>query len=365
MELFGVQVPFDALLIGTTNVPDYERVARDKFQEAVRSRIAPVAVPYNSNYEREMGIYAKGFLRQCRELGIHAAPHAVQIASMWAMSTRLLDPDGKITPFDKVKAYANKKVGTLTENEVLELRRDGAKQNELFFGVSPRDLQQALARSLEHPAVIDSEKGTKCVDPFIVIDALKSSINNTITNISPEDRDKFLQRLTEAEKLVDRMFREDVRRAASGDEKEAQSLFEHYRTNVNAVVNKKKVKDTLSGRDIDPDEKVMREIEGKMDIPDSNRVEFRRQFLEQITNLSLDGKQYTWDTDDKLREAIEEVLMGRYKNLVLSSVGTHGTIPKEQQEKIDIVQSRLTAKQDYCPHCALLALHRSNAPENK
>ncbi len=363
----NAMVDFDSLLIATTNMPDWRKIARDEHQEAIRSRILSVTVPYLDRVQDEMGIYQKTFSVKAKQLGIHEAPHSRWLASLWALTTRLADSkNANLTIIQKAYLYSGKRVAGYTEQEVIQMKRDvSSDEMELLKGISPRDVQDSLASALEHPDVTDREKGTRCVDPFIVVDALKKRLEQPIANTTAEDKKKWLSRLGEVEKELDKKLLDDVRKAVSGDEQEVKTLFNSYIMNVRAVVKQEKVRDPLqAGKLVPPNEKLMRSIEEKRGINDARRSDFRRGLIETVGLLATEGKEFKYDTDESLRQAIEEALLEKHKDVTLPTLSAEFA-NEEQRRKLDIVRTRLIENHGYCTHCAAIAMRRAQAPDNR
>ena len=363
----NAMVDFDSVLIATTNMPDWRKIARDEHQEAIRSRILPVTVPYLDRIQDEMGIYQKTFSVKARQLGVHEAPHSLWLAALWGLTTRLAEPKHtSLTLVQKAYLYSGKKLAGFTEQEVIQMKRDVAPEEmELLKGVSPRDIQDALASALEHPDVTDKEKGTRCVDPFIVVDSLKTHLKDVVAKATPEDKKNWLTRLEEVEKELDRKLSDDVRKAVSGDAKEVKNLFDNYIMHVKAWLKKDKVKDPLQGgKLVQPNEKLMRSIEEKRGINDTRRDDFRRGLIEQIGIMNIEGRVFDYDTDEQLKQAIEEALLEKHRDVTLPTMSVEFA-NEEQRRKLDTVKTRLIEEHGYCKHCAQIAMRRTQAPENR
>ena len=63
-----------------------------------------------------------------------------------------------------------------------------------------------------------------------------------------------------------------MQRAISADEDAIARLCANYVDNVKAYTQKQKVQNTYTGQDEEPDERLMRSIEEKIDIPDAART---------------------------------------------------------------------------------------------
>jgi hypothetical protein len=85
-------------------------------------------------------------------------------------------------------------------------------------------------------------------------------------------------------------------------DKTIEQLCRRYVDNVRAYTHKAKV------GDVDPDERLMRAVEDKMDIPDSRRAEFRGVLMEFVDALSVQGKPFDHQSNPRLGLALEKVL---------------------------------------------------------
>jgi len=97
----------------------------------------------------------------------------------------------------------------------------------------------------------------------------------------------------------------EVQRAISADEDAVQKLAANYVDNIKAFTLKEKVKNRYTGQDEEPDERLMRSIEEKIEIPENRKEDFRREIMNFIGALAVDGKRFQWNTNDRLRRALE------------------------------------------------------------
>ena len=112
------------------------------------------------------------------------------------------------------------------------------------------------------------------------------------------------------------------------------------------------MKNKYTGQDEEPDERLMRSIEEKIDIPESRKDDFRREIMNYIGALAVDGKQFDYRTNERLHKALELKLFEDQKDTIKLSSLVSGVIDKDTQEKIDIVKSRLVRSYNYCDTCA-------------
>ena len=85
----------------------------------------------------------------------------------------------------------------------------------------------------------------------------------------------------------------------------------------------------------------MRSIEEKIDIPESRKDDFRREIMNYIGALAIDGKTFDYKTNERLQKALELKLFEDQKDTIKLTSLVSNVVDKETQEKIDIVKSRL------------------------
>ena len=101
------------------------------------------------------------------------------------------------------------------------------------------------------------------------------------------------------------------------------------------------MKNRYTGQDEEPDERLMRSIEEKIDIAENRKDDFRREIMNFIGALAVDGKKFEWNTNDRLRRALELKLFEDQKDSIKLKTLVSAVVDKDTQEKIDIIKSRL------------------------
>ena len=66
----------------------------------------------------------------------------------------------------------------------------------------------------------------------------------------------------------------------------------------------------------------------------------------------IDGKEFEYDTNDRLRRALELKLFEDQKDSIKLTSLVSSVVDRDTQEKIDVVKGRLIANYGYCEHCA-------------
>jgi len=143
------------------------------------------------------------------------------------------------------------------------------------------------------------------------------------------------------------VVKNEVQRAISADEDAIAKLCANYIDNVKAYTQKEKVRNKYTGQDEEPDERLMRSIEEKIDIPESRKDDFRREIMNFIGALAVDGKKFDYRTNERLHKALELKLFEDQKDTIKLTTLVSNVVDKETQEKIDVVKQRLIRNYGY------------------
>ena len=132
-----------------------------------------------------------------------------------------------------------------------------------------------------------------------------------------------------------------VMRAISSDEDAIGKLCANYIDNVKAYTQKERVKNPYTGQDEEPDERLMRSIEEKIDIPESRKDDFRREIMNYIGALAIEGRQFDYRTNERLHKALEAKLFEDQKDSIKLTSLVSSVVDRDTQAKIDVVKQRL------------------------
>lgn len=338
------QTDIDEVIIGHTNEPEYLKLQSNEYMEALRDRTIKVDVPYMTRLRDEKSIYERDFNSE-RIKGKHIAPHTVDVASMWAVLTRLSEPKKQdLSLVQKMKLYDGKTLPGYTEDTILELRKESPREG--MEGISPRYVQDKLSSSLV------KDMNEKCVNPFMVLNELEAGLAHNSLISSDEQRERFKQLLSVVKEEYEDIIKNEVRRAISADESAVSSLCSNYIDNVKAYTQGEKIRSKFTNKQQEPDERLMRSIEEKIEIPETRKDDFRREVMNYIGALAVEGKRFDWRTDDRLRKALEMKLFEDQKDAIKLSALVTNVVDKETQEKIGIIRTRLIKNYGYCEVCS-------------
>ena len=333
------QTDIDEVIIGHTNEPEYRKLQNNEFMEALRDRTVKVDIPYVTRVSDEIKVYEKDFGPHRIE-GIHIAPHTLQVASMWAVLTRLEEPkNANLTLLQKLKLYDGKNLAGFTEDNIKELRKEA--QREGLDGISPRYIQDKLSNSLV------KEENEGYINPFMVLNELESGLRHHSLIKNQEQRKRYIELLSVVKDEYEDIVKNEVQRAICADEEAISRLCGNYIDNVKAYTQKEKVRNKYTGQYEEPDERLMRSIEEKIDIAESRKDDFRREIMNYIGALAIDGKTFDYRKNERLHKALELKLFEDQKDSIkLTSLVTN-VVDKDTQEKIDVVKSRLIKNYGY------------------
>jgi serine protein kinase len=336
----------DEVIIAHSNEAEWQKFKSDHTNEAILDRIVVVKVPYNLRLSEEVKIYEK-ILRNS-DFRAHIAPHTLEIASMFAILTRL-EPTSKCDLMTKLKLYNGEEViekGRTKKIDVRELREDAKREG--MFGISTRFIMKALDNALS-----DNIEGN-CINPISVREAL---IQMTKEADLPDDtRKQYLEFLQDTlhKEYLDILEREITKAFVYSYQEQAEALFQNYLDHAEAFVNRTKVRDRNTKEELQPDEAFLKSIEEQIAIIGSAAEGFRQEVIAYLWAASRRGEKVTYQSYEPLKEAIEKKLMTSVRDI--SRIITKArTRDEEQTEKYNaMVRNLLT--QGYCHSCVDVVL---------
>ena len=315
-----------------TNEPEYRRLENNEFMEALKDRTVRIDIPYITRLRDEIRIYERDFNK--RKVRVHIAPHTLEVAAMWAVLTRLEEPKkASLTLLQKLKLYNGKTLPGFTEDNIKELRKETRREG--MEGISPRYIQDKLSNAL----VTFQEDGY--INPFMVLNELEGGLKNHALITSEEDRKRYKDLLSVVKEEYTEIVKNEVQRAISADEEAIKRLCGNYIDNIKAYTQRERVRNKYTGQYEEPDERLMRSIEDKIDIPESRKDDFRREIMNYIGALAIEGKTFDYKTNERLHKALELKLFEDQKDSIKLTSLVSRVIDKDTQEKIDVVKARL------------------------
>jgi serine protein kinase len=326
------QTDIDEVIVGHTNEPEYRRLENNEFMEALKDRTVRIDIPYITRLRDEIRIYERDFNK--KKVRVHIAPHTLEMAAMWAVLTRLEEPKKpNLTLLQKMKLYNGKSLPGFTEDNIKELRKEAMREG--MNGISPRYIQDKISNAL----VVYQEEGY--INPFMVLTELETGLKNHALITNEEDRKRYRDMLSLVRDEYTEIVKNEVQRAISADEEAITRMCANYIDNIKAYTQREKLRNKYTGQYEEPDERLMRSIEEKIDIPESRKDDFRREIMNYIGALAIEGKTFDYRTNERLHKALELKLFEDQKDSIKLTSLVSRVIDKDTQEKIDVVKARL------------------------
>jgi len=341
----GSMIYFDGIILAHSNEAEWNKFKSDHTNEAILDRIVKIEIPYCLELNEEIKIYEK--ILKKSKFKAHIAPHTIEIASMFAILTRL-EPSAKVDPITKLKIYNGEEIvekGLTRKIDIFELKEE--VQREGMTGISTRFIMKALDTTL-------SESEHDCINPISVMETLVKSVKEL--SISDDDKSRYLAFIQDTiRKEYNKILEKEITKAfIHGYREQAESLFNNYLDHAEAYVNKTKIKDRNTGEELEPDEKFLRTIEEQIGITDSAAKGFRADVTAYMFFVLRNGGKLDYNSYEPLKEAIEKKLTASVREL--SSVITSAKVrDREQNEKYDSMVEEMK-NNGYCDHCCNVIL---------
>ncbi|WP_330671518.1 PrkA family serine protein kinase [Anaeromicrobium sp.] len=341
----GPMIYFDGIILAHSNEAEWNKFKADHTNEAILDRIVKIEMPYCLELNEEVKIYNK--ILKKSKFRAHIAPHTIEVASMFAILTRLA-PSTKVDTLTKLKIYNGEEIvekGTTKKVDILELREEA--QREGMTGISTRFIMKAIDTAM-------AEAEHDCIHPIAVLEVLVKSVKES--SISNEEKKKYLNFIQNIiKKEYHKILEKEVTKAfIHGYNEQAEDLFNNYLDHAEAYVNKTKIKDKSTGEELEPDENFLRSVEEQINITKSAAKGFRQDITSYMFYLMRSGGKIDYTCYEPLKEAIEKKLTTSVREL--SRVITRTKVrDKEQNKKYDAMVEEMK-RNGYCDQCCNVIL---------
>ena len=336
----------DTVIVAHSNEAEWQKFKADHTNEAILDRIVVIKVPYNLRLSEEVKIYQK--IIRHSDFHAHVAPHTLEIASMFAVLSRL-EPTNKCDLMTKLKLYNGEEVvekGRTKKVDFQELRETAKREG--MTGISTRFIMKALDNALS------DNTEANCINPINVREALISMVKEA--DLPDDTRKQYLEFLQDTlhKEYLELLEKEITRAFVYSYQEQAEALFQNYLDHAEAYVNKGKVKDRNTKEDLSPDEGFMKSIEEQIAIIGSAADGFRQEVIAYLWAANRRGEKIDYRSYEPLKEAIEKKLMTSVRDL--SRIITKArTRDEEQSEKYNAMVKNLLDN-GYCLSCVDVVL---------
>jgi len=330
------QTHIDEVILGHTNEPEYRKLQNNELMEAFRDRTIKIDVPYNLSVANEVRIYKRQFNPEViRQPFI--APHTLEIAALWSVLTRLDEPTHpNLSILQKAKLYGGEEVQGFTPETLREMRENTLREG--MFGISPRYVQDRIAAALV--------AGKETIGPLDVLRMLELGLRHHSLITNEDLRKRYGQLVSHAREEYEEVVKHEVQVAVAADREAVDRLCGKYLDNVKAYTTREKVIDA-AGRERDPDERLMRSIETKIDIPESRKDDFRHELMNYIAALHIEGKTFDYRQNKRLTRALELKLFEDRRDTIQLTSLVSTVVDPSTREKIDVIRTRLAERFGY------------------
>ncbi|MFZ0371509.1 MAG: PrkA family serine protein kinase [Halobacillus sp.] len=327
----------DELIIAHTNEAEYRSFIANKKNEALHSRMIVMPVPYNLKVSQEERIYEK-MIRESDIRDVHIAPHTLRVAAMFTILTRLKDSKkASVDVLKKMRLYDGEILEGFSDVDVEELKKEFS--DEGMSGIDPRYVINRISSTI-------IKKELTSINALDVLRSLKDGLSSH-ASISSDDKDRYLDFISLARKEYDEIAKKEVQKAfVYSYEESAITLMDNYLDNVEAYCNKAKLRDPLTGEELNPDERLMRSIEEQIGVSENAKKAFREEILIRISAYARKGKKFDYQSHERLREAIQKKLFADLKDVVKITTSTK-TPDERQLKKINEVVATLVDEHGY------------------
>src|SRR5699024_1883330 len=198
---------------------EYRSFISNKKNEALHSRMIVMPIPYNLKLDQEERIYLK-MIEESDIKDVHIAPHALKVAAMFTILTRLKESkQGNIGLLKKLYLYNHQDVEGFSEQDVDALKKEFS--DEGMSGIDPRYVINRISSTI-------IRKEMQAINALDVLRSLKDGLDDH-PSITKEHKEDYLEFISMARKEYDELAKKEVQKAFvySYDES-AKTLMDNY-----------------------------------------------------------------------------------------------------------------------------------------
>lgn len=339
----------DEFIFAHTNETEYKRFLSKDEMEALHDRTISLKFPYNLSVEDEIRIYEK-LIAQSDFGEVHIAPHTLKCAAMFGVLSRMKESTHQgLSILSKMRLYNGEEVEGFSQAEVPKFKKEF--DDEGMDGISPRYIINRISSQLAD--------GAEFITPIDIIRSLQSGLK-TNPKIGKSDVERLTTILTFVIEEFNKLAKNDVQKAFFVNfEDEIINLLENYMDNIEAFLDNHKIEDEW-GELREPDERLMRSIEEKIQVTESGKKSFRQEIYRKMLKSLKDNGSYNYKEHGKLREALEKQLFDERKDTIRLTVSSRNPDEKELR-KVNQVIDVLCDKYGYTAQSANQLLRYVNS----
>lgn len=364
----------DNLIIGSSPLNEWESFSRQDQFRSLLNRIRVVEVNYNLSRDNESDIYRKILQggkvnyfenmidNEPEQQSVHISAQTLDALSGIAVASRMVESNFKeaaiddklkgLSIQDRMRVYDGKLVEGIPASERAKLMREGRKQKEGMYGLSPDDMVGVLLRSV-------AEVKGNCITPLDIYTQIGKTIEDRIGSgkLSDESAKQIREQVHREQAAYETKLRFMV--LSSFDERfdvVCNGMFDQYLDEVELKLSNLTRFDPVTEQDVAADEDFLKEIEDLghpgMKLDERKRDRLRNEALRIIREAQKDGRRVEVADIDWLRQGIGEAIFkrGGYEQLLQSDMGVPKT--QEQKDRWREASHRLIENHGFCNCCA-------------
>ncbi len=306
-SLDTMSIFLDTLMLGSSNELHLNGFREYPDWQSFKGRFELVKVPYLMRYSDELKIYQNQIPKALH--GIHIAPHALELAALWSILTRLEAPKlgvlsemqediiKTLTPMEKLELYDTGNIPErLSQREARELKQlipvlfnqyADDSEYEGRFGASPREIRMILLNAAQNSQYDH-------LSPIAVLAELTEFVREKSSY-------EFLRRepvrgYRTPEQFIElvrqqylKWVDDEVKNSLGLIEPDSHfELFERYVKHVSAWTKKERLLNPITGKLAEPDSELMRQVEGILVAKGESVEEFRNSLINKIGAFKLE-----------------------------------------------------------------------------
>lgn len=373
----------DLVLVASANEKQLAGFKESPDFASFKGRLELVRVPYVRRHSVEREIYEQQITSAA--VGKHVAPHAISVAALWAVLTRLKRPipdryEGELrelveelAPLEKLRLYDRGQApDRLSLGQAKMLRAhagDLFRESDVYpnyegrTGASAREIKTVLFNAAQ-------AAGARCLTPRAVLEELDALCRDkTVHDFLQQevvdgfhDHEAFV-RVAEAEYLeaIDEEIRDSMGMVSEGQYRE---LFGRYVTLVSHWVKGEKVRNRVTGDYALPEEDRMIEFEKIVMLQGEDRGTYRRGLISAVGAFRLDHPDaaeidYVAIFPDLFRRLRDHYFEERKRQLHRSKENVlrylsddRAGLDERARKQVESTLETMRQRYGYCEHCA-------------
>jgi predicted Ser/Thr protein kinase len=374
-------VQLNCVMMGSANELHLDAFREHAEFASFRGRLELIRTPYLKSYVQEKRIYDTHVAPQVRR---HVAPHATLMAAQFAVLTRMRKPNpdrfarqmsqavSNLTAVEKAELYATGRTPDRLDSDTAKVLRNNVgdlyTESESYpiyegrVGASPREMRIAI---------LDAAQSTKfkCLSPLAVLEEIDALCQrkNEFEWLQQDPmvgsyHDVKAFRETLAQSLLELWEEEMYRASGLVEDQRYADLFDRYVQQVSVWVKKERLYDRVTRQYVEPDEKMMQEVERLLDVK-GDPQDWRKNTISSIAAWALDHPNEKVNPVTvfpqhirRMREAIfgqKRQEVARICRDVVILVRDDGSgLDAERKKDASEALDRLITRAGYCRSCA-------------